>query len=79
MIMPVIIVSSKEALRSVPHSIREGSIGLGASKWQTIYRIVLPAAIPGIITGIILAISRAIGETAPLVVIGIPCITYNTR
>lgn len=72
MIMPVIIVSSKEALRSVPNSIREGSIGLGASKWQTIYRIVLPAAVPGIITGIILAVSRAIGETAPLVVIGIP-------
>ncbi|QYA49215.1 phosphate ABC transporter permease PstA [Nosocomiicoccus ampullae] len=78
MIMPVIIVSSKEALRSVPHSIREGSIGLGASKWQTIYRIVLPAAIPGIITGIILAISRAIGETAPLVVIGIPVALLTT-
>lgn len=72
MILPVIVVSSQEAIRSVPSSVREASIGMGATKWQTVSRIILPAAIPGIITGIILAISRAIGETAPLVVIGVP-------
>ncbi|SOC38669.1 phosphate ABC transporter permease PstA [Salinicoccus kekensis] len=72
MILPVIVVSSQEAIRSVPSTVREASIGMGATKWQTVSRIILPAAIPGIITGIILAISRAIGETAPLVVIGVP-------
>src|SRR5690625_2982778 len=72
MILPVIVVSSQEAIRSVPSSVREASIGMGATKWQTVSRIILPAAIPGITTGIILAISRAIGETAPLVVIGVP-------
>ena len=72
MILPVIVVSSQEAIRSVPSSVREASIGMGATKWQTVSRIILPAAIPGIITGIMLAISRAIGETAPLVVIGVP-------
>lgn len=72
MILPVIVVSSQESIRSVPSTVREASIGMGATKWQTVSRIILPAAIPGIITGIILAISRAIGETAPLVVIGVP-------
>lgn len=72
MILPVIVVASQEAIRAVPASVREASIGMGATKWQTISRIILPAAIPGIITGIILAISRALGETAPLVVIGVP-------
>lgn len=72
MILPVIVVASQEAIRAVPSSVREASIGMGATKWQTVYRIILPAAIPGIVTGIILAISRAIGETAPLVVIGVP-------
>lgn len=72
MILPVIVVASQEAIRAVPASVREASIGMGATKWQTVSRIILPAAIPGIITGIILAISRAIGETAPLVVIGVP-------
>lgn len=72
MILPVIVVSSQEAIRAVPSPVREASIGMGATKWQTVSRIVLPAAIPGIITGIILAVSRAIGETAPLVVIGVP-------
>lgn len=72
MILPVIVVSSQEAIRSVPSTVREASIGMGATKWQTVSRIILPAAIPGIITGIILAVSRAIGETAPLVVIGVP-------
>lgn len=72
MILPVIVVASQEAIRAVPASVREASIGMGATKWQTVSRIILPAAIPGIITGIILAVSRAIGETAPLVVIGVP-------
>jgi phosphate transport system permease protein len=72
MILPVIVVSSQEAIRAVPSTVREASIGMGATKWQTVSRIILPAAIPGIITGIILAVSRAIGETAPLVVIGVP-------
>ena len=64
--LPVIIGSSEEALRSVPDTYREASLGLGATKWQTIYRVVLPAALPGIITGAILGISRAAGETAPI-------------
>ncbi|MEI5905839.1 phosphate ABC transporter permease PstA [Bacillus spongiae] len=72
LILPVIIVASQEAVRAVPGELREASYGMGATKWQTILRVVLPAAIPGILTGTILAISRAIGETAPLVVIGIP-------
>jgi len=72
LILPVIIVSSQEAIRSVPNQLREASYGMGATKWQTIRRVVLPSAVPGILTGVILALSRAIGETAPLVVLGIP-------
>ena len=64
--LPVIIGASEEALRSVPNIYREASLGLGATKWQTIYRVVLPAALPGILTGAILGISRAAGETAPI-------------
>ncbi|MBM7607099.1 phosphate transport system permease protein [Lysinibacillus composti] len=74
LILPVIIVAAQEAIRAVPNEQREASYGMGATKWQTITRVVLPAAIPGILTGSILALSRAIGETAPLVVIGIPVI-----
>lgn len=74
LILPVIIVAAQEAIRAVPSEQREASYGMGATKWQTIVRVVLPAAIPGILTGSILALSRAIGETAPLVVIGIPVI-----
>ncbi|ATP41131.1 phosphate ABC transporter, permease protein PstA [Solibacillus sp. R5-41] len=74
LILPVIIVAAQEAIRSVPKEQREASYGMGATKWQTIIRVVIPAAIPGILTGSILALSRAIGETAPLVVIGIPVI-----
>lgn len=74
LILPVIIVASQEAIRSVPSSVKEASYGLGANKWQTIRRVVLPAAIPGILTGFILALSRALGETAPLILIGIPTI-----
>src|SRR3990167_1337216 len=66
MILPVIITASREALESVPHSFREVSLSLGASKWQTIRHIVLPSAIPGILTGTILGIGRAAGETAPI-------------
>lgn len=74
LILPVIIVAAQEAVRAVPNEQREASYGMGATKWQTILRVVLPAAIPGILTGSILALSRAIGETAPLVVLGIPVI-----
>ncbi len=70
LILPIIIVSTREALKAVPYSIREASYGIGATKWQTIWYQVLPASMSGIITGAILAISRAIGETAPLVLIG---------
>jgi phosphate transport system permease protein len=70
LVLPVVIVASREAIRAVPPSIREGSMALGATQWQTIWRQVLPAAIPGIATGVLLALARAIGETAPLIVIG---------
>ncbi|MFH5883452.1 phosphate ABC transporter permease PstA [Halalkalibaculum sp. DA3122] len=70
LILPVIIVSTREAIRAVPSSIRDASVALGASKWQTIWNQILPACIGGILTGVILAISRAVGETAPLIVIG---------
>jgi len=72
LILPVIIVAAQEAIRAVPKQLREASFGMGATKWQTIVRVVMPAAIPGILTGAILALSRAIGETAPLVVLGLP-------
>ena len=74
LILPVIIIASREALRAVPQSIRHGAYALGATQWQTIYHHVLPAALPGILTGVILAMSRAIGETAPLIMIG--ALTY---
>jgi phosphate transport system permease protein len=74
LVLPVVILSTREALRAVPPSIREGSYALGATKWQTIWHQVLPVAIPGILTGVILALSRAIGETAPLITIG--ALTY---
>ncbi|PPA71418.1 phosphate ABC transporter permease PstA [Jeotgalibacillus proteolyticus] len=78
LILPVIIVASQEAIRAVPGELREASFAMGATKWQTILRVVLPTAIPGVLTGSILALSRAIGETAPLVVIGIPTILMFT-
>ena len=74
LVLPVIIISTREALRAVPKSLREGSYALGATRWQTIWHQVLPAAFPGILTGLILALSRAIGETAPLITIG--ALTY---
>ena len=70
LVLPMVIIAGREALRAVPSSIREGSMALGATQWQTIWRQVLPAAIPGVATGVILALSRAIGETAPLIVVG---------
>jgi phosphate transport system permease protein len=70
LVLPIVIIASREAIRAVPPSIREGALALGATRWQMIWRQVLPAAIPGIATGSILALSRAIGETAPLILIG---------
>jgi phosphate transport system permease protein len=78
LILPVIIVAAQEAIRAVPRELRDASYAMGATKWQTIIRVVLPAAIPGILTGSILAFSRAIGETAPLVVLGVPTILLFT-
>ncbi len=74
LVLPIIILSTREALKAIPPSIREASYALGASKWQTISYQVLPAAMPGILTGTILAMSRAIGESAPLITIG--ALTY---
>ena len=74
LILPVVIVATREAIRSIPQVIREGSYALGATQWQVVSRQVLPAAIPGIATGSILALARAIGETAPLILIG--AVTY---
>jgi phosphate transport system permease protein len=70
LILPNLIVISQEAIRAVPRSIREASYGLGATKWQTVSRQVLPFAIPSILTGVILSVARALGETAPLLVVG---------
>ncbi len=70
LVLPLVIINAQEAIRAVPNSLRQASLGIGATKWQTIWAHVLPNAIPGILTGTILAISRAIGETAPLVVVG---------
>ncbi|MFN8371542.1 MAG: phosphate ABC transporter permease PstA [Anaerolineae bacterium] len=70
LVLPVVIINAQEAIRAVPNSYREASYGLGATKWQTIWNQVIPAALPGILTGTILSISRAIGETAPLIIVG---------
>tara|TARA_B100000780_G_scaffold277996_1_gene250154 strand:+ start:2132 stop:2989 length:858 start_codon:yes stop_codon:yes gene_type:complete len=70
LVLPIIIVTTREAIRAVPNSLRMASYGLGASKWQTIWEQILPASMGGILTGVILAISRAVGETAPLLVVG---------
>ncbi len=77
LILPIVIVSTQEALRSVPNDLRQGSYGMGASRWQTLREVVLPEAIPGTLTGTILALARAIGETAPLVIIAIATTTYS--
>jgi phosphate transport system permease protein len=70
LVLPMVIIAAREAIRAVPDSIRQGSLALGATQWQTIRRQVLPASIPGIATGVILAVSRALGETAPLLLVG---------
>jgi phosphate transport system permease protein len=78
LVLPVVIIAGREAIRAVPPSIREGSMALGATKWQTIWKQVLPSSIPGVATGVILALSRAAGETAPLLVVGAAgFIAYN--
>jgi phosphate transport system permease protein len=78
LVLPIVIIASREAIRAVPSSIRQGSLALGATEWQTIRRLVLPAAVPGIATGSILALSRAIGEAAPLLLVGgLTFITFN--
>ena len=78
LILPVIIITTREALRSVPEEIRYGSLALGATKWQTTWRQTLPASVPGIATGTILALSRAMGEAAPLLLLGVAVyITYD--
>ena len=74
LLLPMVIMSSREALRTVPHSIREASFALGADRWKTLRRVVLPMSLPGILTGVILSLARAIGETAPLITIG--ALTY---
>lgn len=76
LIMPIVIMASREALRTVAPSIRQGCYALGSTRWQAIRQVVLPMALPGILTGAILSVSRAIGETAPLIVIG--ALTYVT-
>lgn len=70
LVLPIIIVASREAIRTVPQSLRHGAFALGATRWQMVRRVVLPSAFPGILTGTILALSRALGETAPLITIG---------
>jgi phosphate transport system permease protein len=80
LILPVIIIASREAIRTVPNSLRYAALALGATKWQVVQGHVLPAAMPGIMTGIILSVSRAIGETAPLLMVGaLGYVAYNPQ
>ena len=78
LVLPIVVVASEEAIKAVPLFLRDASYALGATRWTTIWRVVLPTAMPGILTGNILALSRAIGETAPLVVLGIPALILRT-
>ncbi|MGI8425163.1 MAG: phosphate ABC transporter permease PstA [Actinomycetota bacterium] len=78
LVLPLVIIASREAIKAVPPSIRDGSLALGATQWQTIWRQVLPAAVPGIATGSILSASRALGESAPLLLLGaLTFVTFN--
>ncbi|MFC7155987.1 phosphate ABC transporter permease PstA [Halomarina halobia] len=77
LILPIVIISSREALRAVPDEMRQASYGMGATRWQTVKNVVLPRAFPGILTGTILALGRAIGETAPLIMIGAATVNYS--
>jgi phosphate transport system permease protein len=79
LILPPIIVVAREAIRSVPQSIRQASYGVGATKWQTIRHHVLPSAMPGILTGVIISTSRGVGETAPLVVLGVGTVLFDPK
>jgi phosphate transport system permease protein len=74
LVLPIIVVASQEAVKAVPNELLDASYALGATQWTTIRRVVLPSALPGILTGSILSLSRAIGETAPLVVLGVPAL-----
>ncbi|MEX2650819.1 MAG: phosphate ABC transporter permease PstA [Acidimicrobiia bacterium] len=77
-VLPTVVIASREALRAVPNSLRHGSLALGATEWETVYRQVLPAAVPGIATGTILSTSRALGESAPLLLVGaLTFVTFN--
>jgi len=78
LVLPIVVVSSQEAIRAVPGFLRDASYALGATKWTTVRKIVIPTALPGIMTGSILSLSRAIGETAPLVVLGIPTLILRS-
>jgi len=77
LILPIVIISAREAIRSVPDSMRDASYGMGATRWQTIRNVVMPRALPGILTGTILALGRAIGETAPLIMIGVATTKFS--
>jgi phosphate transport system permease protein len=78
LILPIVVVSAQEAIRSVPDSLWQASYGMGASRWQTLRDVVFPEAIPGVLTGTILALARAIGETAPLIIIAVATTTYSS-
>jgi phosphate transport system permease protein len=78
LVLPIVIITSAEALRAVPRSLREGGYGIGASRWQVTRGLVLPAALPGILTGTVLSLSRALGETAPLILIGASASFFST-
>jgi len=77
LILPIVIIAAREAIRSVPSELRQASYGMGATRWQTVRRVVIPRAFPGILTGTILALGRAIGETAPLIMIGAPSVVFS--
>ena len=77
LILPIVIIAAREAIRSVPSDLRQASYGMGATRWQTVRRVVIPRAFPGILTGTILALGRAIGETAPLIMIGAPSVVFS--
>lgn len=78
LILPIVIITSAEAIRAVPNALREAGFGLGASRWQVIRKLILPAAAPGILTGTVLALARAIGETAPLILVGAVLGSFST-
>lgn len=78
LVLPTVIIASREAIRAVPPSLRDGSLALGATRWQTVWRQVLPSSVPGIATGSILSVSRAVGESAPLLLLGaLTFVTFN--